>query len=96
MSRKAAAESLCRRHERSAALAAARQVATAVEVLSNSGKQSYSRYQRCCFGVSLSSLQGATVEDYFSQPVVISGLFFPGVYLLTHPLAHSGAWDELC
>ncbi|KAM9675932.1 histone-arginine methyltransferase CARM1-like [Dama dama] len=27
-------------------------------------------YQRCCFGVSLSSLQGAAVEEYFSQPVV--------------------------
>ncbi|XP_043342822.1 histone-arginine methyltransferase CARM1-like [Cervus canadensis] len=30
------------------------------------------RYQGCCFGVSLSSLQGAAVEVYFSQPVVMA------------------------
>lgn len=42
--RKAAAELLCRRHERLAASAEARRVATA-EVLSNSGKQSYSRWE---------------------------------------------------
>lgn len=42
--RKAAAEPLYRRHERLAASTEARRVATA-EVLSNSGKQSYSRWE---------------------------------------------------
>ena len=66
-SREAAAESLYRRHERLAASTAARRVATAVEVLSNSGKQSYSRWEyqsasRVKVPMDLGNLQGVPLQ----------------------------------
>lgn len=66
-SHEAAAESLYRRHERLAASTAPRRVATAVEVLSKSGKQSYSRWEyqsasKVKVPMDLGNLQGVPLQ----------------------------------
>lgn len=54
----------------------------------------YFRYQQCFYGVNLSSLRGAAVDEYFRQPIVVSmhslQAFSPSVYLLIHSLRHLG------
>lgn len=56
------------------------------------------RHQQCFYGVNLSSLRGAAVDEYFRQPIVVSAFrsrlsFPPCVHLsicsLTRSLAHA-------
>ena len=41
------------------------------------------RYQQCFYGVNLSSLRGAAVDEYFRQPIVVSVSLqaFPHVFV---------------
>lgn len=44
-----------------------------------------SRYQECFYGINLSTLRSAAVEEYFRQPIVV-GLFVWGLFLTFSPL----------
>lgn len=58
----------------------------------------YFRYQQCFYGVNLSSLRGAAVDEYFRQPIVVSASstdFLP-LCLSVDSFTHSRAWNTLC
>lgn len=54
------------------------------------------RYQQCFYGVNLSSLQGAAVDEYFRQPIVVSVFFLPMCLSIDSFTYNSGTWDALC